>query len=179
MNRKVENLLYLRASDCFGCLKLAIDAFESFFKEEGTAASPICYKARNYLRDGQKCYEEAFKEAKRLLGPLPPYTSTEFEKWRTDFLSTHNVLASSDERDALKAELLSNGYLCQWISADDIERLLSKHYESQRAGKRKLANIKVRIILEKMTELLNQAQELKKKAMEKVQPGSSSLSSGD
>jgi tetratricopeptide (TPR) repeat protein len=171
MNKKVENLLYLRASDCLGSLKLAIEAFEDFLEAGSAAAGPVYYKARNYLRDGQKFYDEAFKEAKRLLGPLPPYASSEFEKWRAEFLSTHSILTSSEEREEIKNELLSNGFLAQWISADDIDRLLSKHYETQKTGKRKLANIKVRIVLERMNELITQAQNLKKKAMEKIQPG--------
>lgn len=174
MNKKVENVLYLKAADCFGSLRLAVQAFETFLARPGTAPDPDYYKARNYLRDGQKCYEEAFKEAKRLLGPLPPYATSEFEKWRVEFLSEHNILVSSSERNELREELLSNGYLKQWLSAEDVDRLLAKTYEAQKSGKRKLSNIKARIILDKLTELLQQAQELKKKAMEKIQPGSGS-----
>lgn len=169
MNRKIENLLYFRASDCFDSLKLAIQTFEDFFKEGVAAASPSYYKARNYLRDAEKFYQETFKEAKRLLCPLPPYASAEFEKWRIEFLSQHNILTASQELNGMKEELFNNGYLNQWMSKEDIERLLLKNFDAQKSGKRKLANIKVRIILDRLNELIVQAQQLKKKAMEKLQ----------
>lgn len=167
MSRKIENLLYFRVSDCFDSLKLAVQTFEDYFKSESAAASPEYYKARNYLRDGDKFYQEAFKEAKRLLGPMPPHAAGDIEKWRMEYLEQHRILASSKGLEEMKAELLSDEYLKQWMSPADIERLLAKDFEAQRTGKRKLPNIKVRILLDKLTELLAQAKELNKKAMDK------------
>ena len=167
MNKKIENLLYFRVSDCFDSLKLAVQTFGNYLKSEGAAASPEYYKARNYLRDGEKFYQEAFKEAKRLLGPLPPHSGADVEKWRMEYLEQHKILASSKELEEMKAEVSGDEYLKRWMSRDDIERLLAKDFEAQRTGKRKLANIKVRILLDKLTELLAQAKELNKKAMDK------------
>ncbi len=167
MNTKLENLLYFRVSDCFNSLQLAVHTFEDYLKSESAAASPQYYKARNYLRDGEKFYQEAFKEAKRLLGPLPPHSAGDIEKWRTEYLEQQKILASSQDLDKLKAEAVTDEYLKQWMSADDIGRLLVKDFEPQRTGKRKLANIKVRILLDKLTELLAGAKELNKKAMDK------------
>jgi hypothetical protein len=171
MNKREENQLYLKTATCFDTLRLAIETFEGFLREASPASSPSYYKARNYLRDAEKFHQEVFKEAKRLLGPMPVYASADFEKWRQDFLSQHQILAASQEREAVKEELLADGRLSQWMSGADIERLLSKNFEAQKTGKRKLANIKVRIILDKLTELLAEAQELSKKAMEKFQAG--------
>jgi hypothetical protein len=170
-NNKVENQLYFKGGLAFDSLKLAAKTFESFLENTGQLSTPAYYKARNYLRDGEKFYEEAFSEAKKLLGPLPAYASTEFEKWRSDFLSQHKILVESQEYAALKEELVQNGQLGRWIDSPDLERLLAKHYEAQKTGKRKLANIKVRIMLDRLQELLAQANDLKKKAMEKLQSG--------
>jgi hypothetical protein len=169
MNKKIENLLYFRASDSFDSLHLAVETFENYLKEGVAAASPDYYRARNYLKDGEKFYQETFKEAKRLLGPLPPYSSSEFGKWREDYLSQHKILAESHELEAMKEELLHDEYLNQWMSREDIERLLLRNFEAQKTGKRRLPNIKVRLLLDRLNELIAQARELQKKAMEKFQ----------
>ncbi|MFZ2053605.1 MAG: hypothetical protein WAU81_05350 [Candidatus Aminicenantales bacterium] len=171
MNKKAENQLYFKAGTAFDHLKLAIQTFETYLNKTGPEGTPEYYKARNFLRDGEKFYKEALKEAKKLLGPLPPYSSAEFEKWRTDFLSRHRIRVEAQELNDLKEELARNGQLGPWIAVEDIERLLAKDYEAQKTGKRKLANIKVRIILDRLQELLGQAGDLKNKAMAKLQSG--------
>jgi len=170
-NSKVENQLYFKAGMAFDALKSAIQTFELYLQNVTPDAAPYYYKARNYLRDGEKFYEEAFAEAKKLLGPLPAYASTEFEKWRTDFLRQHKILVESQEFAALKEELVQNGQLVRWVESPDLERLLAKDYEAQKTGRRKMANIKVRIILDRLQELRTQANDLKKRAMEKLQSG--------
>jgi hypothetical protein len=169
VNGKIENLLYFKAGLAFDSFKLAIKTFESFLANTGPASTPDYYKARNYLRDADKFYEEAFAEAKKLLGPLPPYATSEFEKWRSDFLSQHKILVESQEFAALKEELVQNGQLVRWIESPDLERLLAKDYEAQKTGRRKMANIKVRIMLDRLHELAAQANDLKKKAQERLQ----------
>ncbi|MGB7294425.1 MAG: hypothetical protein WBC70_02465 [Candidatus Aminicenantales bacterium] len=171
IDKKAENQLYFKAGIAFDHLRLAIQAFEKYLQKAGPEATPDYYKARNFLRDGEKFHQEALKEAKRLLGPLPPYASADFEKWRSDFLSRHRIQVDAGEFDALKEELARNGQLDQWIAPDDIKRLLAKNYDVQKTGKRKLSNIKVRIILDRLQELLDQANGLKKKAMTKLQSG--------
>lgn len=171
MNRKEENLLYLKIESCFNALRLAKEAFEDFLQAASPASSPVYYKARNYLRDAEKFHQEAFKEAKRLLGPTPVYASAEFEKWRQEFLSQHRILAASQEEEAIREELLANGQLTQWLTKHDVERLLAKNYEPQKKGKRKLAHIKVRMVLDKLNEVLAETRKLRKEAMEKFQSG--------
>jgi hypothetical protein len=168
---KVENQLYFKAGLAFDTYKQALKAFELFLAGAGKGSTPDYYKARNYLRDAEKFYEEAFAEAKKLLGPLPPYSSSEFEKWRSDFVEQHNILVKSEEFAALKEELLQNGQLIRWIESPDLERLLAKDYDAQKAGKRKMANIKVRLMLDRLQELAVQAGALKKKAQENLQSG--------
>lgn len=171
VNSKIENQLYFKANLAFDSFKLAIRTFESFLVAAGPASIPDYYKARNYVRDAEKFYEETFAEAKKLLGPLPPYASPEFEKWRSDFLSQHKILVECQEFAALKEELAHNGALVRWIESSELDRLLLKDYEAQKIGKRKMANIKVRILLDRLQELMAQANDLKKRAMEKLQKG--------
>ncbi|MBN2408790.1 MAG: hypothetical protein JXE07_03555 [Candidatus Aminicenantes bacterium] len=171
MDKKTENQLYFKAGIAFDHLRLAVQTFEKYVQSSGPDTTPDYYKARNFLRDGEKFFQEALKEAKRLLGPLPPYASAEFEKWRTEFLSRHRIQVDTSELDALKEELSRDGQLDQWIAPEDTERLLAKNYDTQKSGKRKLSNIKVRIILDRLQEYLDQAQDLKKKAMTKLQSG--------
>jgi len=171
MTTKIENQIYFKAGLAFDSFKLAIKTFESFLANAVSPSTPEYYKARNYLRDADKFYVETFAEAKKLLGPLPPYASSEFEKWRSDYLSEHKILVESQEFSALKEELIQNGQLVRWIESPDLERLLAKDYEAQKIGKRKMANIKVRIILEHLQELAAQANDLKKRAQERHQVG--------
>lgn len=171
MNNKIENQLYFKAGLAFDSFKLAIKTFESFLENAGPASTPDYYKARNYLRDAEKSYQECFTEAKKLLGPLPAYASAEFEKWRSDFVSQHRILVESQEFASLKEELSQNGQLARWIESAELERLLAKHYETQKTGKRRMANIKVRIILDRLQELLARADDLKKRAQAKLQNG--------
>ena len=170
-NSKIDNQLYFKAGLAFDAFRQAIKTFESFLANLGPGATPEYYKARNYLRDAEKFFQEALSDAKKLLGPLPPYSSAEFEKWRSDFLSQHKILVESQEFAALKEELARNGAMNRWIESADLDRLLVKDYEAQKVGKRKMANIKVRILLDRLQELLVQANDLKKKAMEKLQAG--------
>jgi hypothetical protein len=171
IDKKAENQLYFKAGIAFEHLKLAVQTFETYLQASGPEATPDYYKARNFLRDGEKFFQEAVKEAKRLLGPLPPYASSEFEKWRAEFLIQHRIQVDAGEYDAIKEDLAENGQLIQWIPQEDVERLLMKNYEAQRTGKRRLSNIKVRIILDRLQELLDQANGLKKSAMAKLQAG--------
>ncbi len=169
--KKTENLLYVKASGCFDSLKLAIQTFEEFLREPTSGAAPVYYRARNYLRDAENFFAEAVKESKRLLGPLPLYSTADFEKWRTEFLAQQKVLAESREFDGMKDELLKDEQLAQWMGREDIERLLAENFEAQQTGMRKLANIKIRIVLDRLQELISRAARLRKSAMEKLQTG--------
>jgi hypothetical protein len=171
VDKKEENLLYIKISSCFDDLKLTIQAFKDFLQESCPPQDPLYYKARNYLRLAEKLNEEAVQEAKRLLGPVEAYEAADFEIWRADFLQQHKILAESQNLNGLTDELYQDEFLKQWMSCDDIGRLLAKDFEPQTRGKRKLCNIKVRIVLDRLAELLDEARQLKKRAQEKFQAG--------
>jgi hypothetical protein len=107
------------------------------------------------------------KNAKKLLGSLPEYASEEFIKWRTEMLEEHHILTFSQEFEDLKSELVNDEIIKAWLREEEIEIFLKRHFQTQQEGKRKLENIKVRIVLDKLQELITQAKDLQKKAFEK------------
>jgi predicted MPP superfamily phosphohydrolase len=171
INTKIENQLYFKASRCIDSLKLAVGTFERYLKPEVAADSPDYYKARNYLREAETSFEGTLSEAKRLLGPLPAYAAADFEKWRSEFLNRHKIVAESIELNSLREELLRDEHLARWLAPEDVERLLLKNFEPQTKGKRRLANIKVRVVLDGLSMLLYRARELQKSSMEKMKVG--------
>ncbi len=171
INKKIENQLYFKASRCFDSLKLAVETFGQYLQPEVPANSPSYYKGRNYLREAETSFQETLNEAKRLLGPLPAYAAADFEKWRSEFLNRHKIVAESVELSALRDELLQDEHLTRWLSCEDVERLLLKNFEPQMKGKRKLANIKIRIVLDGLIAFLYRARQLQAKSMEKTKAG--------
>lgn len=168
---KSENLLYFKAGNCFNLVGLAQSSFVEFLGQPGAESLPKYYRARNYLRDAESAYSEAFKEAKRLVGPLPPYSSSEFEKWRSDFVLQYRIVAAGQDFESIKEEMLKDPLFSQYIGPGDIERLLAKNFEAQRTGKRKPANLKVRVLFDKLGELMSAAHALAKEARQKFQAG--------
>lgn len=171
MSPAIDNLLYVKAESCFDLLSLAQAAFVDFLKDPGAEATPKYYRARNYIRDAEAAYNEAFKEAKRLVGPLPPYSSPEFEKWRSEFVTQYSITAASQDLEGLKDELTKDPLISQYLGPGDVDRLLAKNYEAQRSGKRKLANLKVRILFDRLGELMAAVHALARQAREKFQAG--------
>ena len=169
MDLNTEKLIYPKASKCVSSLQKAINFLEQFLDETHTATSPEYYSARKYYKEGQAFYDEALKNAKRLLGPMPEYVTDEYLRWRENLLENYHVLAKSQELKTLHDELSKDDFLNQFMSQEEIKHYLDLVFPSQKEGKRKVENIKVRIVFEKLLELLRQAEELQKKAQEKHQ----------
>jgi hypothetical protein len=169
MPQSTENLIYQKATKCWECVDKAIFLFTDLSKKEGTFSLPDYYKARNLLRDADAFYSETLKNAKKLLGPPPSYSSGDYLKWRDQLLEEFQILAMSQEYENLRSELAEDEFLRTKMNADVIERLLKKHFQTQQSGKRKLSNIKVRIILDRLEELMIEARELNKQAGLKIQ----------
>ncbi len=169
MQQGTENIIYQKASKCWECVNRSVEMFSELLKEEGDFNAADYYKSRNLLRDADDFLREAVKNAKKMLGPIPAYTSDDYQKWRDELLEEFHILAMSQEYENLRSELFEDEYLRQWIDEESIERLLKKHFQTQQSGKRKLSNIKVRIILDRLEELINQAEDMNKQAVQKQQ----------
>jgi hypothetical protein len=164
-----EREIYQKAARCFDLLNKSVQLFEGYLREASPQNAPDYYRARNYLRDGEAFFRETLNEARRLLGPAPAYTTPDFEKRRIQFLEENKILAKSQEFDDLKAELQMDENLKPFLQEEELENLLRTYYDIQQTGKRKLANIKIRILAAKIHSLLARAQDLQKEALKKHQ----------
>jgi hypothetical protein len=169
MQQGTENLIYQKASKCWECVNKSVEMFNKLLKEKEDFKTPDYYKARNLLRDADGFLKEAVKNAKKLLGPTPADTSEDYQKWRDELLEEFQILAMSQEYEGLRSELFADEFLREWMDEENIENLLKKHFQTQQVGKRKLSNIKARIILDRLEELIDQAKEMNKQAIQKQQ----------
>jgi hypothetical protein len=169
MEKRTEKFIFLKASKSYDCLDKCIKAFEGILAEEGTSRASDYYYARNLLRDAKGFFQEALKEAKKLLGPMPEYVKADFEKWRAELLERDNILVKGKEIDELRNELLSDELLGKWSTHEEIDFFLEKHYQDQQKGQRKLTNIKVRILLDHLLNVISKADDLHKNALKKHQ----------
>jgi hypothetical protein len=167
MEKFAEAQIFPNVSKSFEELSPAIRIFKNLLEEDVAFNSTEYYRARNFVKSGEIFYQEALKNARKLLGPLPEYASEEFIKWRKEIVEKRHILAISQEFDQLKTELLEDENMKSWLTEDEITFYLQKHFHTQQEGKRKLVNIKVRIILVKLQELILQAKDLQKKAFDR------------
>lgn len=166
MQKGTENLVYQKAAKCWEHVNKAIGIFDTLLDGKEASHSPEYYKARNLLRDAEGFFKEAKENAKKLLGPTPPYSSEDYQKWRDKLLEDFHILALGREFEVLRSELISDEFLCRWMDEESIGVYLKKHFQQQQSGKRKLANIKVRIILDRLEELIDIAREMNKRAVQ-------------
>ena len=167
MQKGTENLVYHKASKCWEHVNRAIAILTEVIKEQGPINTPDYYKARNLLRDAEGFLKEARENAKKLLGPIPPYASIDYQKWRDELLEDFHILAMGREYDDLRSELVSDEFLNEWMDEESIDTYLKKHFQQQQSGKRKISNIKVRIILDRLEDLVVQARDMSKQAIQK------------
>lgn len=164
--RLSEGQIYAKADKCFEVLSEACQIFRVILEKNESFLQSDYYKARSLLREGQQYFGELLKKAKKLLGPAPPYVTEEFNKWRQDLVGRENILVVGSEAEEVLTELLADENLRKWLSDEKIRNLFEKHFPSQKKGKRKLANIKARILIDNLEELLEEAKSLNKRAME-------------
>jgi len=163
--------IFPKVSKCFEDIRAATEIFRGLLEEGAEFDFAEYYRGRNCVKDADVMYQEGLKNAKKLLGPIPEYSSEEFLKWRAEVLETQKILAENKEFDALKSELLKDDFLQEWMSEQEISDLLEVHYLAQQDGKRKLVNIKARIVFARLFELLAEVKNMQKKAFAKQNTG--------
>ena len=160
MERKQETWIIPSASKCVECVNQAIHIFDDILEDKGSPEA--FYRARSYLREGKSFWEKALKEAKKLLGPLPDYVKDDYRNWRKEITDKQNLLADSQDYKMLLKELQQDEYLKLVMPEENIQSHLEEHYEQQQQGQRKLAHIKIRILLDEIYDRLNQAKQKEK-----------------
>lgn len=169
MHVQVEREIFIRASRSFTVLSDAIKLFRDYLEPATASQDPEYYRARNFLKEGKAFYDQALQDAKKLLGPIPIYAAKDFEAWRTQALVENKIVVKGQTTEALRDELVGDEFLKTIMRPEEIEAYLAAHFETQRSGKRKLANIKIRMALDKLAELVAAGQELQKTAQRKQQ----------
>ena len=160
-----EKQIFPKVHKSFHNLQVSIQLFEDFLDDTKSDSPGDYYRARKLLKEGDTAFQEALKNAKKLLGPLPEYATDEYKLWRAEFLHKYNVLAKCTEFQECRTELTADEVLNELMPPEEIEALLQLHYHAQQEGKRRLENIKVRIILDKLHQMITHAKELQKQAL--------------
>jgi hypothetical protein len=124
--------------------------------------APEYYRARNLLREARTLFQEALSEAKKLMGPIPDYAPPGLAELKKRRLETSGLAAVGETPAELKAELGRDPFLLGIMPAEEIEAAVDRHFESQHSGKRRLANLKARIALDKLAAEIRDADALDK-----------------
>jgi hypothetical protein len=169
MLRDQENQIFPKAEKSRENLEESIRLFETFLHDGASTATGDYYRARNLVKEGEGAYKEAVANARKLLGELPQYATDDYRRWREEFLRRHNILAQGREYEDCRRELSRDDFINRIMTAEEIDALLNLHFHSQQQGKRKLPHIKVRMVLDKLSEMLIHAKELQKQASVKLQ----------
>lgn len=167
---RLDRLVYKKAEESYDYLMNAIKSFEGMFGGISFPDTSDYYRAKNFLKQGESTYDEVLKNARKYLGPVPDYASKDFEEWRKSLLAESQIIAKGIDLAALKQELGQDELMLKLMPINEIEMFLSKHFNEQKIGKRKLPNIKARMIIMKLQELLTRAKDLDKTAQKFIQP---------
>jgi hypothetical protein len=165
----IEREIYIRASRSFTILSEAIQTFQGYLESHVAANAPEYYRARNLLKEGKAFYDQTLQDAKKLLGPVPIYAAPDFEKWRSQVLVENKIVVQGQTPEELRVELLADDFVKTIMPPEEVEAYLRANYDAQKSGKRKLANIKIRMALDKLAGLVAEGQELQKTAQRKQQ----------
>jgi len=157
----IQGDIFLHTAKCYDLLQTSIRYFEEYTQKRLPPKAPEYYKARNLLKEGQELYEDILKRVKMLLGPLPPYSSPDIEAQRAQILAENKITVSGQSLEEILEELIKDEMLNTMMTAKEIGAYLKDHYQSQAQGKRRLANIKMRMVLDKLKGLIARGLELK------------------
>ncbi len=169
MPTPIEREIFIKASRGYEILRNALEVFHEYMKTESLPSSPEYYRARNLLKEGRVFCQDVVQVAKKLLGPVPVYAPREYEELRRQTLEENRVTVQGEDPGVLKSQLADDAFLRSMMSESEIDAYLRDHFEAQRSGKRKLMNIKARMMIDKLYALLEQCLTAQKEAQRKQQ----------
>jgi len=169
MTTPTEREIFIKSSRGHEILLKSLQVFQEYMKSETPADSPYYYRARNLLKEGRVFCEDVLREAKKLLGPVPIYAPREYEELRARTLEENRITVRGEDLDALRSQLAEDAFVRSMMSESEIDAYLHDHFETQRSGKRKLVNIKVRMMIDKLLALIGQGLAAQKAAQRKQQ----------
>ncbi|MDD8019698.1 MAG: hypothetical protein PHU81_00730 [Acidobacteriota bacterium] len=160
----------IKVKSAYEVLSRAVSLFQIYLDDKTPATSSEYYRAKSLLNEGKVIYEEILKESKKLLGPLPAYSAPEYQQWREE--TTRDVklmLGDKVEYEEIKKMMLSDSCLPKLFSPEELEAYLGRYYDQQQRGKRKLENLKCRLVIARLNDLIHQAEDLFTQAKKKLQ----------
>ena len=166
---QIEREIYIRASRCHDLLASASGAFREYLDDRTPNSDPKYYRARNFLKEGKAFFDQTIQDAKKLLGPIPIYASKDFEGWRAKILEENKIVVHGQTLEDLKLELGEDDFVKKIMTPEDVSAYIEARFEAQKTGKRKLMNLKIRMIIDGLASLLHEGQELQKTAQRKQQ----------
>jgi hypothetical protein len=169
MQVQLEREIYIRASRSYTVLSEAIETFRGYLEAHTAASAPEYYRARNLLKEGKLLVDQTLQDAKKLLGPVPIYAAKDFEGWRSKALLENKIVVQGQTPEDLTQELTTDEFIRTIMRPEDVAAYIAAHFETQRTGKRKLANIKIRMALDRLAGLVAEGQDLQKTAQRKQQ----------
>ncbi|MGB4704489.1 MAG: hypothetical protein WBI18_05375 [Candidatus Saccharicenans sp.] len=160
----------VKVKTTYEALSQALSLFRSYLDDRTAASSPEYYRAKSLLKEGKLFFEEVLKEARKLLGPLPPYSTPEYARWREETARDLKLsLGDKVDYEEVKKALLSDTCLPKLFSAEELEEYLKKYYENQAKGQRKMENLKCRLAIARLDDMIREGEELLKLAQKKLQ----------
>lgn len=169
MQVQIEREIFIRAGRSFAVLSEAIQTFRGYLGSGTAANAPEYYRARNLLKEGKAMYDQTLADAKKLLGPIPIYAAKDFEGWRAQALVENKIVVRGQSFEEIRAELVADEFVRTIMAPGEVEAYLAARFESQKSGKRKIANIKIRMALDRLAGLAAEGSELQKTAQRKQQ----------
>jgi hypothetical protein len=169
MTTPTEREIFIKASRGHDILSKSIRAFRDYLKSDAPPTSPEYYRARNLLKEGRVFCEDVVREAKKLLGPVPAYAPREYGESRARTLEENRIVVGGRTPGDLLSQLSADAAIRDMMSEEEIETYLRDHFEAQSSGKRKLANIKVRMMLDRLFSLVEEGVAAQKAAQRKQQ----------
>jgi hypothetical protein len=164
-----REIIYIKTSRSFDLLRKAVQGFRDYLGDSIPPGASEYYQARNFLKEGAALFDEALKEAKKLMGPIPLYAPKEFESRRQQILDENKLIVHGEGVDEVEAQLGTDEFIRGIMSESDINSYVRDRFETQRTGKRKLANFKARLILDKLNVLVSEGRRLQQEAQKKRQ----------
>ena len=161
--------IFLKAKKSLEKMNDSLRLFKEFVEEGKTEDLKKYYLARTFLKDGQKLCEEMIKDAKKFLGPLPAYIAKETVEARAQLLKETKIVVLSQDYEGLLAELVGDEFMKSFMNSEEIEGFLKENYQKQQLGKRKLPNIKARMVIDKLKRVERQGVAGQKRASEEAQ----------
>jgi hypothetical protein len=169
MPTPTERDIFIKASRGHEILGKALAAFREYLESETDPGSPEYYRARNLLKEGRTFCADVVREAKKLLGPVPVYAPREYEEMRLRTLEENRITIRGEDPEAIRRQLAADSLVRSMMSEDEIDAYLRDHLEAQRSGKRKLMNLKVRLLIDRLYGLAEEGLAAQKAAQRKQQ----------